>query len=150
MRKQWIPGHFSLLPRGLGTRLGARLHTMYIHKTVWKMYMHKVTVPDSESVKCDSPTVAHRVVTLVAYKLERQLLWEVYWYKRLIVQGNLRGSCSVYLNNHDTLTTLRTSLKELVSTSRWYPHRCSEGCQYVVVVKWTGLLLLMFPYAISL
>ena len=21
MRKQWIPGHFSLLPRGLGTRL---------------------------------------------------------------------------------------------------------------------------------
>ena len=22
MRKQWIPGHFSLLPRGLGTRLG--------------------------------------------------------------------------------------------------------------------------------
>ena len=28
MRKQWIPGHFSLLPRGLGTRLlPAILHT---------------------------------------------------------------------------------------------------------------------------
>ena len=32
-----------------------------------------------------------------------------------------------------------------LNTNRWFPHRCSEGCQYVVVVRWLhGQLPLIF------
>jgi len=37
-----------------------------------------------------------------------------------------------------------------LSASRWFPHRCSEGCQCIVVVRWTVHLPLGLPYAISL
>ena len=54
--------------------------------------------------------------------------------------------------NHKTLTTLRTSVKGVItnalqccceelsccSCNRWFPHRCSEGCQCVVVVRLTA------------
>ena len=32
MRKQWIPGHFSLRPRGLGTRLELRVKAITLYK----------------------------------------------------------------------------------------------------------------------
>ena len=46
MRKQWIPGHFSLRPRGLGTRLKYihATHTLVEHPkkayTQWKLKAH--------------------------------------------------------------------------------------------------------------
>ena len=43
---------------------------------------------------------------LLAYKLEKQSLWE--WYKRRIAKPNLRG----WSYNHITPTTLKTSVKE--------------------------------------
>ena len=37
-----------------------------------------------------------------------------------------------------------------LSAGRWFSHRCSEGCQGIAVVRWTGQLPLGLPYAISL
>ena len=37
-----------------------------------------------------------------------------------------------------------------LDASRWFPHRCSEGCQCVVVARWTGQLPFRLPYAICL
>ena len=36
------------------------------------------------------------------------------------------------------------------NAGRWFPHRCSEGCQCIVVVWWIGLPHLGLPYAIRL
>ena len=44
-----------------------------------------------------------RLVTVVAYKLERQWVWKTNC-------GNLRGSCP----DHNRLTTIRTSVKESI------------------------------------
>jgi len=41
----------------------------------------------------------------------------------------------------DITNALQSCSKELLcfcSASRWFPHRCSEGCQWIVVVRWMG------------
>ena len=79
-----------------------------------------------------------QMVTLVAYKLERRSLWEV-CFGMSIRQPRKQLTSSSY--NHNTLTTIRTSAESLqmhfkvalrnfaLDASRWFPHRCSEGCQ---------------------
>ena len=93
----------------------------------------------------------HRVVTMVADKLERQWLWEVHsWYLKLIAQGNPIGSYPVHLTTTIhwqcsehlwgvVTNVLHSCSKELVI--RWEKHRCYEGFQCIVVVRWTGQLL---------
>ena len=79
-----------------------------------------------------------RVINLVAYKLEWQWLWKVYF-----GEGNPRGSSPSY--NYNTLTTLKAYIRGGVITNvlqsssiktflhalnarQWFPHRCSKGC----------------------
>ena len=89
------------------------------------------------------------MVTLVAGKLEKQWLWEVCLLLKTncIRQPERKLSSSSY--NHNTLTTFTTSVRGSLqihfkvtvrnfSASRWFLHRCSEGCQYIAVVRWTG------------
>ena len=42
------------------------------------------------------------------------------------------------------------NLLPLMHASRWFFHRCFEGCQCVVVARWTGQLPIRFSYAVSL
>ena len=68
------------------------------------------------------------------------------WKSNCIRQPKMQQPSSSY--NHNTLTTFRTSVNEsqqmhfkvvattfhALNASRWFPHRCSEGCQCIVVV----------------
>ena len=84
----------------------------------------------------------HRVVTMVADKLERQWLWQVALVLKTncIRQPKRKLASSSY--NHNTLTILRTSVRGVITNSlqsyskelimllngsRWFPHVCSEG-----------------------
>ena len=91
-------------------------------------------------------------------------LWEVSleWKLNRTKQPQKQMSSSPY--NHNTLATLRTSMKESLQmhfniavrnfygpdASRWFLHRCSEGYQCVVVVRWTWKLPLRLPFVISI
>jgi len=91
----------------------------------------------------------HRLVTLVTDKLERQWLRERF---ALVLKTNCIRKPSEHLWE-DITNALQSYSKELLccySASRWFPHRCSEGCQCSVVVRWTGQLPFGLPYAISL
>ena len=44
MRKQWIPGHFSLLPRGLGTRLGTKWARLSLEESYKVKLIHDLSL----------------------------------------------------------------------------------------------------------
>ena len=73
---------------------------------------------------------SHRVVAMVIYTsgrdsgYERFTVWYYYTHWQLLVKESLQ-------------------MHFKVNATRWFPHRGSEGCQCVVVVRWTGQLPLM-------
>ena len=85
------------------------------------------------------------------------------WKPNCTGQPKRQRSSSSY--NHNTMTTLITSVKEwsqmmhfkiavrnfhAADASRWFPHRRSEGYQCVEVVRWIWQLPLRLPFAISI
>ena len=75
---------------------------------------------------------------------------------RLIAQFILQPQYTDNFQNTSVRGSLLMHFKVAVrnfhalSASRWFPHRCSEVCLCIVVVRWTGQLPLGVPYVISL
>ena len=140
--------HWRSLEHLLGNHYnicGSKLYKQVVSSQMfYHLQDHGNVVNDHQPLQIRVGCFNHRVVTLVAYKLEG---------------GYESSSC-----NHNTLTTLRTSVNEslqmhfkvtvrnfhVLNACRWFPYRCSESFQCVVVVRWTGHLPFRLPYAISL
>ena len=116
---------------------------LHLRLLPWQPGRHTVSswLRSSLSIWCDELQLkhlrkpsSHRVVAVVIYTsgrdsgYERFTLWCYHTHWQLLVKESLQMHFKV----------------------RWFPHRGSEGCQCVVVVRWTGQLPFKLLYAISI
>ena len=140
---------------------GIQYHLCSTYRGLWELvvvwlskFSGRALASQAKCPHCMQGCFNHRVVTMVADKLKRLVMRSLLWYWRLTTFDNPISSYAVHLtttihlhlqytDNYNTLTTLRTSVKEslqmqlkvavrnfyALNVSRWGNHSCSEGCQ---------------------